>query len=106
MWDSFDLVGATEHFDEFLVLLTDLVGLQAPAYRAQLATAETAAARAATQRWSSRTCADLVRDPPEALLKYLAKRMAGSAKAAADFKRTKGKADSREQLVESGLRPA
>ena len=106
MWDSFDLVGATEHFDEFLVLLTDLVGLQAPAYRAQLATAETAAARAATQRWSSRTCADLVRDPPEALLKYLSKRMAGSAKAAADFKRTKGKADSREQLAESGLRPA
>ena len=34
-WDSFDLVGVTEHFDEFLVLLTDLVGLQAPAYRSQ-----------------------------------------------------------------------
>ena len=32
MWDQFDLVGVTEHFDEFLVLLTDLVGLQAPAY--------------------------------------------------------------------------
>ncbi len=30
MWDQFDLVGVTEHFDEFLVLLTDLVGLQAP----------------------------------------------------------------------------
>ena len=32
MWDSFDLVGVTEHFDEFLVLLTDLVGLQAPTH--------------------------------------------------------------------------
>ena len=56
MWDSFDLVGVTEHFDEFLVLLTDLVGLQAPAYRSQLATAETVTARVAAQRWTARSC--------------------------------------------------
>ena len=31
MWAAFDLVGVTERFDEFLILLTDLVGLQVPA---------------------------------------------------------------------------
>ena len=95
MWDQFDLVGVTEHFDEFLVLLTDLVGLQAPAYRSQLATAETVKARVAAQRWTARSCASLTRDPPAELLRYISKRMAESAKSAEDFKRTKGRADSR-----------
>jgi len=95
MWDSFDLVGVTEHFDEFLVLLTDLVGLQAPAYRSQLATAETVAARVAAQRWTARSCASLTHEPPAELLSYIAKRMAESAKSAEDFKRNKGRSDSR-----------
>ena len=51
MWDSFDLVGLTEYFDEFMVLLTDLVGLQRPEYRSQMASAQTTAAREAAQQW-------------------------------------------------------
>ena len=121
MWDEFDLVGVTEHFDEFLVLLSDLVGLQAPAYpvrvrvratpepnpspnlvglqapayRSQLATPETVKARVAAQRWTARSCASLTQEPPAELLRYIAKRMSESAKSAEDFKRAKGKADSR-----------
>ena len=41
MWRSFDLVGVTEHFDEFVVLLAELVGLASIAYRSQLATKKT-----------------------------------------------------------------
>ena len=95
MWDAFDLVGMTEHFDSFLVLLADLAGLQRPFYRIQLGTAETTAAREATRRWSARTCASLTADPPQALLEYIRKRMAATAKAAAGFRARKGKGDSR-----------
>ena len=73
----------------------NLVGLQAPAYRSQLATAETVKARVAAQRWTARSCASLTQEPPAELLRYIAKRMSESAKSAEDFKRAKGKADSR-----------
>ena len=36
MWRLFDLVGVTEAFDEFVLLLADLVGLSHPAYVPQL----------------------------------------------------------------------
>ena len=78
MWDAFDLVGATELFDEFLVLLTDLVGLQVPAYRSQLSTAQTEAAREAQRSWTQRSCASLVADPPAALLAYIRHRTIGA----------------------------
>ena len=65
MWEAFDLVGITERFDEFLVMLTDLVGLQHPAYRSQLATEASTAKRAALQRWTARRCESLVARPPE-----------------------------------------
>jgi len=94
MWDAFDLVGITEHFDEFLVLLADLAGLQLPAYRIQLGTKETTDAREATRRWSRRTCAELTAEPPPALLKYISKRMAESAKAAEGFKQRMDRGDS------------
>ena len=95
MWAAFDLVGVTERFDEFLLLLTDLIGLQAPAYRAQLYTAQTAAAREAAIRWTQRSCASLTADPPSALLKYVRKRMDESGKAAAEHRRRRGTGDSR-----------
>ena len=147
MWEAFDLVGVTERFDEFLVLLvratrhrappprhlrvrgttclhaplactqrsapclltsdgsnallslsraqTDLTGIQLPVYRSQLSTEQTAAAITEAQAWTRRECASLVADPPAALLEYIRKRMAQSAKSAAEFKRNKGRADSR-----------
>ncbi|KAL1522896.1 hypothetical protein AB1Y20_017861 [Prymnesium parvum] len=95
MWERFDLVGVTERFDEFLVILTDLVGLQRPEYRSQIATKETIAAREATQQWTSRGCAHLTREPPPPLLKFIRKRMEQSAASAARFMRAKGRADSR-----------
>ncbi len=95
MWDAFDLVGVTERFDEFLVLLTDMVGLQVPAYRSQLSTAQTEAAREAAIQWTQRSCASLTAEPPRALLKYIRKRMDESAKAAAEHKRRRGQGDSR-----------
>lgn len=95
MWDAFDLVGVTEHFDEFVVLLTDLVGLQVPAYRSQLATAKTTAAREAAQRWTRRTCASLTADPPAELLQYITRRMQTSLKAATEHKKRRGRGDSR-----------
>ena len=45
MWALFDLVGVTEHFDEFIVMLADLVGLPSVAYRSQMATKKTTEAR-------------------------------------------------------------
>jgi hypothetical protein len=40
-----------------------------PAYRSQLSTAQTEAARDAAIRWTQRSCASLTANPPEALLK-------------------------------------
>lgn len=94
MWAHFDLVGVTERFDEFLLLLADLVGLVYPAYRSQIATEETLRARAVAQEWTSRECAQLLREPPQPLLHLIRRRGEVSASAAQAFRRQGGRADS------------
>ena len=71
MWSSFDLVGVTEYFDEFVVLLADLVGLPSIAYRSQLATKKTTEARRAAQAWTARSCASLVAGAPSPQISIL-----------------------------------
>lgn len=95
MWEQFDLVGVTEYFDEFLVLLADRVGLPRVAYRDQIATAESHALREATVQWTAHGCAALRRSPPAALLDLLRTRLKQSARSAERFMRSKGQADSR-----------
>jgi len=69
MWRLFDLVGVTERFDEFLLLLSTLVGLPHPAYRAQLVDRISASASALrVRRWSSQRCDKLAAAPPRGLL--------------------------------------
>jgi hypothetical protein len=94
MWKSFDLVGVTEYFDEFVVLLRTLVGLPSIAYRSQLTTKKTTEARQAAQAWTRRSCASLTDDPPDELISYIRRRMDTSASAAAENRRRRGKGDS------------
>lgn len=94
MWKSFDLVGVTEYFDEFVVLLRTLVGLPSIAYRSQLTTKKTTEARQAAQAWTRRSCASLTADPPDELISYIRRRMDTSASAAAENRRRRGKGDS------------
>ena len=94
MWASFDLVGVTEHFDEFIILLQELVGLPSIAYRSQLTTKKTTEARVAAQQWTQRSCASLTADPPDSLVSYIRRRMETSAAAAAENKKRRGKGDS------------
>ena len=95
MWSSFDLVGVTEFFDEFVVLLAELVGLPTIAYRSQLATKKTTEARVLAQQWTRRSCAALTAEPPDALIDYIRRRMDTSAAAAAENMRRRGRGDSR-----------
>ena len=94
MWALFDLVGVTEHFDEFIVMLADLVGLPSVAYRSQMATKKTTEARVLAQQWTRRSCADLNANPPDALIGYIRRRMDTSALAAEEKKRRKARDDS------------
>jgi hypothetical protein len=76
MWKLFDLVGVTEFFDEFVLLLSDMVGLPNPAYRAQLVDAISATiSRHRQRRWSSQTCKALVDTPPGELLTFVEKKL-------------------------------
>ena len=79
MWEKFDLVGVVELFDEFVLSLSDLVGLRHPAYRMQIVASETLSRQQALQNWTSRTCASLVASPPEDLMGLIIARMRGSA---------------------------
>ena len=54
-WRTFDLVGVTEMFDEFVLELTDLVGLQRPAYRKQIVSPVTLAEQDAQRKWTARS---------------------------------------------------
>ena len=54
MWRTFDLVGVTEMFDEFVLELTDLAGLQRPAYRKQVVSPVTLAEQDAQRKWTVR----------------------------------------------------
>ena len=83
MWRSFDLVGVTELFDEFVLRLTDLAGLQHPAYRSQIVASATLSREHVQRTWTGRTCADLVNDPPADLMGLIRARLEGSAKNAA-----------------------
>lgn len=60
MWRTFDLVGYTEAFDDFVVLLAQLVGLPSPAYRSQNVHKDRVTARDARsklqQHWAPRVC--------------------------------------------------
>jgi hypothetical protein len=60
MWRSFDLVGVTELFDEFVLRLTDMLGLQAPAYRMQIVAQHTVAKQVAQRIWTNYSCARLL----------------------------------------------
>jgi hypothetical protein len=80
MWDSFDLVGVTELFDEFTIRLTDMVGLQRPAYRQQIVASHTLSRQHAQRNWTALTCAQLLSRPPPDLMGLISARMEGSAK--------------------------
>ena len=79
MWEKFDLVGVVELFDEFVLSLSDLVGLRHPAYRMQIVASETLSRQQALRNWTSRTCASLVASPPADLMSLIIARMRGSA---------------------------
>jgi hypothetical protein len=95
VWRTFDLVGTTEQFDEFLILLTDLVGLQAPAYRRQQVATETLDSRRQTASWTARPCAELMAAPPAELMTMLERRLAKSAENAANHQRRRGRSSTR-----------
>jgi hypothetical protein len=80
LYDSFDLVGVTELFDEFVLQLSDLVGMQRPAYRSQIVASHTLSRQLAQRNWTARTCSQLLADPPPDLMGLIEARMAGSAK--------------------------
>ena len=90
MWGAFDLVGVTELFDEFVLRLTDLVGLQRPAYRSQIVASHTLSRQQAQRNWTALTCAQLLVKQPSDLMGLIAARMAGSAKNAANHRRNNG----------------
>ncbi len=91
MWDAFDLVGITEKFDEFVILLTGLVGLpRQPAYRYQIVAQHTLVRQEEQKNWTGRTCAQLLAAPPSDLLSLMQKRMEGSAANAAAHLRNNG----------------
>ena len=79
MWEKFDLVGVVELFDEFVLSLSDLVGLRHPAYRMQIVASETLSRQQALRNWTARTCASLVASPPADLMSLIIARMRGSA---------------------------
>ena len=79
MWHAFDLVGVTELFDEFVLRLTDLVGLQRPAYRSQIVASYTLSRQRAQRNWTSLTCAQLLSSQPPDLMGLIAKRMEGAS---------------------------
>ena len=95
VWNTFDLVGVTEYFDEFVLLLADLVGLQAPVYRAQQVASETLWARNQTAEWTAWPCAQLVANPPDELMEMLRRRLQKSAANAAAHLRRKGRSSTR-----------
>lgn len=79
LWSSFDLVGITELFDEFVLVLTDMAGLQRPAYRTQIVAAHTVSKEATQRNWTARTCAQILSAPPADLMELIHNRMLGSA---------------------------
>ncbi len=79
MWEAFDLVGVVELFDEFVLALSDLVGLQHPAYRMQIVASHTLSREQAVRNWTARSCASLVAAPPDDLMGLIGARMRGSA---------------------------
>lgn len=90
MWDAFDLVGVTELFDEFTIRLTDLVGLQRPAYRQQIVASHTLSRQHAQRNWTALTCAQLLSRPPADLMGLISARMEGSAKNAQNHRQRNG----------------
>ncbi|KAL1495357.1 hypothetical protein AB1Y20_016726 [Prymnesium parvum] len=91
MWRSFDLVGITELFDEFVLLLSDLIGLPHPAYRMQIVADHTLSLQQAQRRWTSRSCASLLASPPADLMSLIGKRMSGSAANALRHQQAQGR---------------
>jgi hypothetical protein len=73
-------VGTTERFDEFLLLLSDLAGLQRPAYRMQTVGTHTLARQLLQRGWTNRSCTTLLAAPPAELLSLIAKRLEASAR--------------------------
>lgn len=61
-------------------MLTDLIGLQRPAYRAQIVSAHTVSQEEAQRNWTTLTCTQLLDAPPHDLLDLIQKRLIGSAK--------------------------
>ena len=77
-WAAFDLVGVTEDFDGFVLLLSELAGLRSPAYRMMTVGQHTLARASAQRSWTNLTCARLVEQPPAELLTMIGKRLASS----------------------------
>ena len=77
-WAAFDLVGVTEDFDGFVLLLSELAGLRSPAYRMMTVGQHTLARATAQRGWTNLSCAKLVAQPPAELLALIGKRLASS----------------------------
>lgn len=76
MWRLFDLVGSTEYFNEFVLMLADLVGLPEPSYTAQLVDRNVYTQRRATlRRWAVLRCASLISSTPRGLLAVVERRL-------------------------------
>ena len=77
MWRYFDLVGYTEAFDEFVVLLARLVGMPAPAYQGLNIHEDSALKHRhrSERHWARRSCESLIEKPPPSLVKLIQERL-------------------------------
>ena len=76
---------------QFAIRLTDLIGLQRPAYRSQIVAAHTLSRQMAQRNWTALTCKQLLAAPPSDLMGLISARMEGSAKNAAGHKQRNGR---------------
>ena len=74
MFALFDLVGVTELFNEFVLLLSDMVGLPHPAYCRSSSTVPRASSPRAC-RWSSLRCSTLMASPPRGVVNAVGRRL-------------------------------
>ena len=75
MFALFDLVGVTELFNEFVLLLSDMVGLPHPAYLPQLVDRAASVVASRLRRWSSLRCSTLMASPPRGVVNAVGRRL-------------------------------
>ena len=78
MWRLFDLVGTTEYFREFVLQLSDLVGLPHPGHVSQLVDRAAAVASGRLRRWAALKCSSMTTTPPRRLFHAVERRLNAS----------------------------